>query len=353
MSKIPLSSLLGKDLSRIAAHTGLRSSGTKTHLASRLPQDLGRQLFGNGKQRILSVDMGLRNLAFCLVEVDLDHFTVPGGSSAARMAGTSDMGKSKRKTGIDSSGFVETLFSENNARVNILEAVRLCKWEHTDLVQGTIEADELYDPPTLAPVVYNLVKHKLLPLNPDHVIIERQRHRSGGQAAILEWTFRVNMLESMLWSSLETLRLDTQTSRDKSLQTHAVLPARVNTLLLNDGDRKTSEAKVLKTAMAEGWLRSGTLICETEQAEQMKAEFLIAYKKGSKAVSRKQVKAASKAGILTDKIAQVHEAEQEYKQPLLQAKKLDDLADCLLQAIAWVQWEANRRNIVTKLAVNN
>ncbi|KAB8670390.1 hypothetical protein FH972_026303 [Carpinus fangiana] len=353
-SRISLSALRGKDLARVAAHTGLRSSGTKDALSKRLPIELHSQLFGPGTQRILSIDMGLRNLAYCLVEVDAARFPAPKIAPQTSQVLATSMVKGNMKA-IATAQLEEVFSSPASEPPSVLPAMQLCAWYHKDLTLGGLPADELYDPPTLAPVVYNLVRNVLLPLQPTHVIVERQRHRTGGQASILEWTFRVNMLESMLWSSLETLRLEQQQDATTSeeagkqfMQTHSILPGRVNALLLSEGDRKTADAKVLKTAMAAAWLRSDQLACHEGQAYQMRDEFLAAHKAGSKRSSKRQIKAANDAR--EDKLKGADGVvEAARKQPVLQAQKLDDLADCLLQVVAWVQWEANRRNVIARV----
>ena len=63
-----------------------------------------------------------------------------------------------------------------------------------------------FSPASLARVTTALVRDALLPLRPTHVLIERQRFRSAGHAAVQEWTLRVNTLEAMLHAALRTVR---------------------------------------------------------------------------------------------------------------------------------------------------
>ena len=380
------------ELKNIAFQAGLDRSLTRAKLLEQLPAQLQTPRWGaypnsyedsrNGQRRydgarIVSIDMGIRNLAYCVLDVPA---VVPDGA-----------GGPKR----DPSGAMTS---------SAASLAKLIKWERVSLTHSppptlsTISKDfnAAKDPPTatetaqsftpkaLSPLAYNLVSNTILPLKPTHILIERQRHRSGGSPVIQEWTLRVNLLEGMLWSVLETLRSEHRNAMypvnelkaieaDNDIgsrgpifpETHAVDPRRVGAFWLQSRqmqekgtvetsrDAKNSKIeKAAKIAVAESFLHptdapttgvsipegnervnADSLRCGTKEASRMCDAFLAA-RKGKKAprMIQRWIKA---------------EREAEAKEDLV---KLDDLADCLLQGMAWIQWELNRRQLLSELS---
>jgi cruciform cutting endonuclease 1 len=198
---------------------------------------------------------------------------------------------------------------------------------------------DAFSPSRLSTTAYSVTR-ELLALRPDEILIERQRFRSGGAAAVQEWTVRVNMLESMLWACLETLR---------EMHHNA------------DGPKKNPEVSAVEPArVARFWVPG-------EDVPLVPPQDLFALTKypgeeGAKGVRRKVEKrdkvAVVKAWIEGDsdvridfegQAAEMAEAFREEKvrgsARQIAGGKLDDLADCLLQGVAWVRWEENRRRI--------
>lgn len=130
-------------------------------------------------------------------------------------------------------------------------------------------------------------------LDPDVVLLEEQRLRSGGARTVLEIIARVNILEAMFFATLAAAYPDTRV--------YAVSPLRVMRYWLRGPAAVSSdryrETKRAKTALVRGWL-DGT----TERP------FDIGYD------------------------ALPHWAE---------APKQDDQSDAVLQALAWIQWQRN------------
>ncbi|KAF2809613.1 Ydc2-catalyt-domain-containing protein, partial [Mytilinidion resinicola] len=194
------------ELKALLARIGSPASGTRPVLQARLAQDLKTPrlpiatdnmidflaLEGTpnsltkrkGRTRILSVDMGIKNLAFCVADVRLE------------------VKPTIRKE--TPKGHMSTIAWR---RIDVA-------WEtakkSSDPVprdsDGEDAPDDPFHPRNLAATAYALLTRILLPYEPDIILIERQRYRSGGGAAIQEWTVRVNMLEGMLWAILESLR---------------------------------------------------------------------------------------------------------------------------------------------------
>lgn len=336
MTAIQLSSLKAWQLKYWAFLIGAASTGTKAELQSVLRKHSG-MVIPNTQQRIVSVDMGIRNLAFCALEVPP---TRPSSGIRALKVTTW-----KR---VD-------LLSENTASPEALDAVAKIKEtgvERTAL-EGSPEgsrakktkkqrdlasaiAKEAFGPSSLSKTAYG-VTSDLLGLKPSTILIERQRFRSGGASTILEWTIRVNMLESMLWACLETIRQSAPEATSPSIQ--AVSPARVAQFW-------TEGFAGIPLLPIEDLVMPSTIATPTiSEAVGRKGKV---DKKAKVAIVKSWVAGESKDVSLTFE-GQAAEISEAFKQArggqMVAGGKLDDLADCLLQAVAWVRWEENRRAI--------
>lgn len=347
----------------------------------------------NKKLRIVSIDMGIKNLAFCEAEVSY--------SSCVKGEGVKEV---------------------TQAWDAVMEVIR---WEKIDLVanardlrgpapNGTSkgkaskkeialeEADEDADPyslSVLSETAYRLIKTTILSAAPDVILIEKQRWRSGGGSAVQQWTVRVNTLEGMLWAVLATLKGErmhipkahgeTHPHATKAYEVFAVDPKRVGQYWLQQEaqvagvDESKSVAKTLKSkakskaqkAGDEGETEDETSIETSKAPTRSKAE-----KKAKINILRSWLSSNStstsnltsttttptitfKLGPSTQRIRQAlcsptktvrrrKKSEEEGDMPAPAAvvpekelRKLDDVTDCFLQAAAWVSWEANRRQL--------
>jgi cruciform cutting endonuclease 1 len=77
-----LSTLQAWQLKRLAFLSGLNTSGTKQLLHGKLANSLSKPSLPAPKCRVLSVDMGVKNLAFCLL--DLQQIPQHAGDADAR-----------------------------------------------------------------------------------------------------------------------------------------------------------------------------------------------------------------------------------------------------------------------------
>lgn len=204
---------------------------------------------------------------------------------------------------------------------------------------------ESFEPSVYALLANNFVRHILDRFSPlDAILIERQRYRSGSSAAIQEWTVRVNMLEAMLHAVFCCLH------GEKSPVAEGVSPSRVTRFWVDrvgekflevqkkperrkkkevlgeklgeelgvegvevviEREKTYRKTKLAKVSLVKEWLRSGGVVKVGKDAKGVAADF-------EPVKGRRKSKRAS-------------------------GGKLDDLADCLLQGMAWIRWEENRR----------
>lgn len=201
---------------------------------------------------------------------------------------------------------------------------------------------ESFEPSVYALLANTFVHHLLNRFSPlDAVLIERQRYRSSSAAAIQEWTVRVNMLEAMLHAVFCCLH-GKESPAAESVNPHKVArfwidkmggkflevrkkPERrkkekvlgeelgveeVKVAVRGKTNRKTKLAKVL---LVREWLRSGDVVSLGKDVIGIASDF-------------EPVKGRRKANMISE-------------------GKLDDLADCLLQGMAWIRWEENRKSL--------
>lgn len=397
---LSLPSLKAKELSILSLYTGLPTSGTKAVCLASLMRDLPRpRLRDDGPFRVLSVDMGIRNLAFACLDGGRGVLGGSGGFDGAARAGRK--GKGEDAGASTASAMFEALKGSYD---DVVPLVELVKWDRigvSDLAieytspdedlnampsgitksahatplptpptkpkrkrkkdlkiddpaleppvavpkAGIVTTKESFTPATLAPIANHIITSILLPLRPTHILIERQRHRSGGGAAVLEWTFRVNMLESMLYAVLATLRARSEPGRTSEcgngVETFPEVlpmdPKRVSGYwTATDPAAETKDSadlrqekhrKAARIAVAETWLRTEKLRC-TGEAAKTAEDFLRLRRTGRRKSSDDEA-----------------EAERGERGIASKAIKRDDLADALCQGVAFVQWEVNRRKV--------
>lgn len=310
---------------------GLPTTGTKATLETAIQQKfehLQRPIDGS---RILSVDMGLRNLAYCVVDFS-EH--------------TSSRRNDKTPTSVPA-------------------ALRISEWRKQDLLSTpapmrmqSLAANEEngtnphpptnpFTPSTLSPIAHALAR-TLLSHNPHIILLERQRFRTGGSAAIQEWTVRVNMLESMLHACLYTLRQ--AAPRGNFPEVREISPARVAHFWAAAAAASSLSSDVVLTppSLLEGLAPSSVDVVLAEVKKKMQ-------KKDKISVVRKWMTGGADPGMqlqFEDGVSRTRDmfllpsrTRARMKDGVREVQKVDDLADCLLQAAAWVRWEENSRSI--------
>lgn len=379
-----------KALQALLTRIGSASSGTKSTLLARFQRDVQQPGFFNrqhgratnegmqsDKLRIVSIDMGIKNLAFCDAEISrasLDKQDFSAHMHVLRWKKLDLMGSPASKASPSST-------------------------EDDGAEDAADEEGDQFSPSALSKTAHRLIVEEILSANPDRILIERQRWRSGGGSAVQQWTVRVNTLEAMLWAVLETVKqggglpLTSNDNRRPGVSSHgyqvyAVDPKRVGQYWLGQHARALHERnadaalalsndvetsshlnepsepakkpnppsrskaeKSAKIALLRSWLASSPLSTSPSTPPSMPSiNFTIAPaaeatlqallpKTKTKAVRRKKAAEMGGADELVEEI------------PVAEIKKLDDVADCFLQAAAWVAWEGGRGQLLASSGV--
>jgi cruciform cutting endonuclease 1 len=348
-----------KILQQLASRCGLSTTGTKAILKERLTDAVLNTKPTTPSARILSIDLGLRNFAFSL-------FTIPPTSPLLDPSAPAP-----------ASPPPTTLKPRGNQKAKDPPLITLHAWRHIDLVSTLTESlaplptttdtpseapAPTFTPSTLAPLTTTLILSQLLPLKPTHILIERQRFRSSSQATVLEWTLRVNTLESMLYASLTTIKTLNPAIWDGELI--AVAPKRVVRYLDGEG--------LLEGERAVGVLRGGVLEKVKEEGGQRLARFTAREQKKRKVKLLEELLEEGRVEVGSEEVgAMVEVFREKYGKDTEKGEKgadwkagrrgkkekkkkggaegeegatltkKDDLSDCLLQGIVWLEWQRN------------
>ncbi|KAF1849997.1 ribonuclease H-like protein [Cucurbitaria berberidis CBS 394.84] len=367
-----------KALQALLVRIGSESSGTKAILHDRFVRDIhesrlfkrrpdwqARQNMDSGRKlRIMSIDMGIKNLAYCDVEVDYPSKDSLNATMEVLRWEKIDLVKARR-----------------NVPDRLPSAEKIKK--------GTKDEDGDVDPyslPILSATAYSLVRNMILVGEPDIILIEKQRWRSGGGSAIQQWTIRVNTLEGMLWAVLETLHSERklmlpklrEPEGERDYEVSGVDPKRVGHYWLaqkarqagtvesiadTQGAASEEEDKVVnkkemsrskaekkaKIAILRSWLSCDppTTACSIRDTAPR-----ITFKFGSNNAERTRQALCSPSKPARRKKSGDSNKEDSGNSIEAEAvgeselKKLDDITDCFLQAAAWVSWESNRLQLL-------
>ena len=331
-----LTALKKPQLRAAALLMGLPSSGNMAELRQVIQQSAVQREHDKERSRIVSVDMGIKNLGICVLEA----------RQPARPTGPRNQQHSP-------SPHIKLVKWQT---INVLDKLHRLTLLNRGLVEIHVEVSakstavnaKTFRPSALSIAALDLAKY-IWAFEPSHILIENQRFRSGGGAAVQEWTLRVNALESMLWACFQTLR---DANAERSPEVHEISPKQVanfwcsrpyglsssvsDDLFSTTWKTKAEDEKEIrrtvdkkeKIALARSWLSSEELKPHEDVAPELSTEvqsvadaFL---KQGRKTPRKKSESSPSSPQSLG---------------------KLDDLADCLLQGVAWVRWENNRRKI--------
>lgn len=383
-----LHSLKTAQLQNIARATGIRSAGPKPNLTARLEQELSahrpwiHRIAGDspranapsgnasrdgdgGDFRILSLDMGIKNLAFACLRV-------PNPNSVGTSTSTSVSTSMLKGAGLLRPELIawHRLAVEDISSLN-LESIHSPTQPSSKLDFASDSGEpppqsakllnplkeiniskineSSFSPSHYANTAYNVISTLLHNYNPTHILIERQRFRSGNSSAVLEWTLRVGVLEGMLYAVLRTLAAER--GGLGGLRVAGVEPKRVVGFWgLGDakngggeGDGKSQkklnarEVKQRKIDLVGAWL-DGALGGDAAAA-------------GADAGGEKIVIPSDRGAVRGMASAYLQKSRGEAprrrkKDGEAEIGKLDDLADCLLQGVTWLEWQVMRERLV-------
>lgn len=378
-----LSSLKASELQHLSLLTGLPLIGTKPLLAQRIVDAISTsptftsrdswrresweheepELGGNNAPQapksILSIDMGIRNLAFAHLVVPPrveNEYSYSSGLASPILNAWSRVEVSSLPLGSDPSlqksapqvsGKKGTAEKENGEKdSNIGDE----NYSSTDAAA----LKESFAPEIYAVHAYSLITSLIGKYKPTHILIEKQRFRTGGKAPVLEWTLRVGMFEAMLFSVIHTLKQE----RNIAIEASSVDPRRVVAYWtfkehLDTGKNQSKSVnnskavKDIKVQLVGKWLaairtsdsrlarmRQGGFIGLRIDKHQVAVTELVD-KYLSSCLRRNLIKSSKLEHMLSSAGASATN----------RIKKLDDLADCLLQGLAWLEWYNMREGI--------
>jgi len=185
---------------------------------------------------------------------------------------------------------------------------------------------ESFEPAIFAVHANNFCRSILQRFPPlDAILIEQQRIKSGAGIAVVEWIVHVNRFEAMIHAVLRCLHNEERISAS----VESVSPARVMDYWV-DGSVKVMSRVRRRTAGGEMAYAERKLSGPTKTKLQKIALVTEWVEKGMTFDVAEDLK-----GIVDDFVCP----------PGVRRKvpKLDDLADCLLQGLAWAEWQENRR----------
>jgi cruciform cutting endonuclease 1 len=301
-------------LHRLATALGTPCSGTKTARIDGIKQaltDINQHGTEKGHISLLSIDMGIRNLAFAHLQAPFLRNDSKGGALYGQPTLTA-----WRKTAVSvpPDALDLSLLGPGTTQATA-----------SDNAKSSKSAKESFEPKEFAEHAYTLCNQLLEAYTPTHILIERQRFRSGGQSAVLEWAIRVGVFEGMLYSAFAAISRE----RNLDLVIEPMQPPQVNRYWLGDNGSIPEltqakltgrEVKRAKIDVVGKMLQGKTLEMRIgKDAKPLVDEFVARCKKASKKTLRGE--------------------------PAKEILKLDDLSDSLLQGLAFLHWQNHRDRV--------
>ncbi|KAI9305934.1 ribonuclease H-like domain-containing protein [Cunninghamella echinulata] len=220
----------------------------------------------------------------------------------------------------------------NFAFVQLTKEYEIKEWQVTDFGFGSDHID--YHPSIIAPNIRQFLCDNVQPLFPqvDHIIVERQRARSGSSFSIFEHTLRVNTVESFLWcmlyefnSTLTEKNNDQQQQQPFSVPMSPLLKQNIDKLWYDDllSEWKIHALKQKRNTNNESTLTTIHSKMKLTTHEKKLASTLLVYRW----LDQLYIKCPS-----------------HLKNMFYNKDKQDDLSDCLIQGVTWYQWRNNAIN---------
>lgn len=358
-----IAKLKGRHIKTVSFFLGLPSTGLKRVQEQIITNHINQVPPPGEFNRILSIDMGIRNLGVCMLEAShlAQHDDLPKTKSSNHPRLTVSAWEKvdvlsqlriKRTYGISES---------DSSSVERKEIERL----RNETDEAPIQTD--YSPQNLAETAYALVSSLLARHRPSCILVERQRFRSGGNAAVQEWTIRVNMLEHMMWACLKTLRAqahsdtapppaDAVIDAAKSLEAvYGVSPSKVAKFWCGGLPQDFNPAAEIPRGGATMNSTRTRVKVDKKDKVAVVQTWVDQWKAGSGKGSvhldfEGQAEGTARAFQSGDGRRRRKKSQDDSTEDVEAIGKLDDLADCLLQGVAWVKWEENRRKLAETVA---
>jgi hypothetical protein len=211
----------------------------------------------------------------------------------------------------NSDSLLQPILSIDVGYRNIAYAVVTPSLELVDWQLTNIEVDSSYEPSTYAVAVNQFIDALPLHLGIGTCLVERQRFRSNNMHIIPEPVLRANVIEAMLHALL----------RKKNIPVESVRPDHV--------------ARYFPQAFDAAELEAVTSESKSKTKSTKKSA------KTGKRTKRKQKQKKNNSVTLVASLLNrndVLKCSESLREHFMDNSKRDDLSDCLLQAIAWLQW---------------
>lgn len=396
-------------LKLVADATGLRSAGPKADLLARIESELTvghDHLFGmamgplggvsggkrgdvktkgekpgNREMRILSIDMGIRNLAFAHL-VYTPQSAPPSGEKAAAS-------KSKKGSGVSKGTATLTAWHRIDLTTPSLDSSASSsfpkeRFPHEEMIQPTVPAEGSKQRPDFPLPLYaqhanTLLTTLLTTYNPTHILIERQRFRSAGGSAVQEWSLRVGCFEGMLWAVLYAMARERlaapSASTDDVPKVRGVEPSRLvrywgarsgaKDFILGGGEDDESEGVIVDSETSQKPPKKGRGKTKAGKRNELDAKRIRIELAGSwldkaqpgSGTGKEVTDGLSMTFALKEREAELRDTVQLFsnkwhgirrKKGDKDIGKLDDLADCLVQGMTWLEWQVAKERIVNE-----
>ncbi|QSL65724.1 hypothetical protein MERGE_000002 [Pneumocystis wakefieldiae] len=293
----------------IAIKCGILNKGNKLELIQRILQEISKTRLINNNftlHRILSIDVGIRNLAF-------------------------------------SSIIVPSIIIKDSNLIYHKPFV-VDGWDKLSIESKKIDnkiIKKAYNPEEFSFLAYQLAKSLLKEFKPQTILIERQRYSTRGKNTVQEWIIKINMFENMLHSIFRCFK-EEMIWDDQEADILSIDPAKISSFWLKKNN-------ILMKNFPINHNLSILIDSEDKKPNYQSKTSTLRSKKEKIEIINSWLKAGS---IFDFKNTQITAEDFLLKKKDKDKLKIDDLADSLLQGISWIVWEQNKWILKQKLQHN-
>ncbi|KAG5440365.1 hypothetical protein PCANB_001935 [Pneumocystis canis] len=295
----------------LAIKCGILNNGNKSVLIHRILEEISQTRLISKHytaHRILSIDVGIRNLALCSIIVPS---TIIHNSNSIYQKQFIIDGWDKLSIGLE-------------------------KIQNNKVVKQT------YKPVDYSFLAYQLTKSFLEKYKPKTILIESQRYRTRTKNLIHEWTIRVNMFENMLHAIFRCFK-EEKIWNDPEANILSIDPAKITSFWFekNNGLKRNFPVNcdLFKSVLINSINKGLIDLSKTSTLKYKRKKIEI-------------IDLLLKAGSIFD-FKNTHITVKDFISRKKEDKlKVDDLADSLLQGVSWIIWERNKWYLKQKLQYN-